>query len=98
MLVADYVYVVSTDDKFTHVRFTHKGHKFDARFTEDSTASHMIAEKGVTIEEYVAMNKSGINELIGDISKMTTEEIAEAVAYISQGGKTMFLDYEGKVE
>jgi hypothetical protein len=78
--------------KFATFPFEHKGINFVSKIAETCSYLPQIMMMG---EDFIAMNKSAINELMPMLQDLSTEEIIENLEVINFGGTEMFLELAG---
>jgi hypothetical protein len=72
--------------------FTHKGYQFISKIAETSLfLPQIIAMK----EDFIAMNKGAIDELMPDLEDMSWASIEKQVTVLNEGGTEMFLELVG---
>jgi hypothetical protein len=79
--------------KFATFPFTHKGINFVSKVAETSRFLPQIMMMG---EEFIAMNKGAVDEILEITDETTHEELVAMVAYINEGGTEMFLELAGE--
>ena len=78
--------------KFANFPFTHKGWEFNSKIAETCTYLPKIMMMG---EEFIAMNKGAIDELMPDLEDMSFASIEKQLVFINEGGTEMFLELKG---
>jgi hypothetical protein len=81
--------------QFAYFPFEHKGIQFVSKIAETCSYLPQIVNIG---EEFIAMNKGAIDELMPMLEDLSTEEILESLAVINEGGTEMFLELVGVAE
>ena len=76
--------------KFATFPFTHKGINFVSRVAETSRFLPQIMMMG---EEFIAMNKGAVDELIDLDNLSSLDELHTTLAHINDGGSEMFLEF-----
>ena len=74
--------------KFASFPFTHKGWEFISKVAETNRYLPQIMMMG---EDFIAMNKGAIDELMPMLQDLSLEEIQENLDVINFGGTEMFL-------
>jgi Tfp pilus assembly ATPase PilU len=83
---------MTNEIQFAIFPFEHKGINFVSKIAETSRyLPQIIALK----EDFIAMNKSAINDLMPMLEDLSTEEILENLEVINFGGTEMFLELAG---
>ncbi len=79
--------------KFATFPFTHKGINFVSKVAETNRHLLQIIAMG---DEFIAMNKGAVDELLPNLENSTHEELLSALEYINEGGTEMFLELAGE--
>lgn len=79
--------------KFASFPFTHKGYKFVSKIAETNRYLPQIMMMG---EDFIAMNKSAIDELMPDLEDLSWASIEKQLVFINEGGTEMFLQLVGE--
>ena len=78
--------------KFANFPFTHKGWEFNSKVAETCTYLPKIMMMG---EDFIAMNKSALDELMPDLEDMSWASIEKQITFLNDGGTEMFLELVG---
>lgn len=78
--------------KFAHFPFTYKGWEFNSKVAETDKYLPQIMLMG---EDFIEMNKAAIDSFMPDLEDMSWASIEKQLAFINQGGTTMFLELKG---
>lgn len=78
--------------KFANFPFTHKGWEFNSKIAETCKYLPQIMMMG---EEFIAMNKMAIDDLMPDLEDMSWASIEKQITFLNDGGTEMFLELKG---
>jgi hypothetical protein len=78
--------------KFAQFPFTHRGYNFVSKVAETNRYLPQIMMMG---EDFIAMNKGAIDELMPDIEDMSWASIEKQIYVMNEGGSEMFLELVG---
>jgi len=78
--------------KFAQFPFTHRGYSFVSKVAETNRYLPQIMMMG---EDFIAMNKGAIDELMPDIEDMSWASIEKQIYVMNEGGTEMFLEFAG---
>lgn len=78
--------------KFVTFPFTHKGINFVSKIAETSRFLPQIMMMG---DEFIAMNKTAVDEILTITDETTHSELVAMVEHINENGSEMFLELAG---
>lgn len=78
--------------KFAKFPFEHKGISFVSKVAENNRFLPQIMLMG---EDFIAMNKSAIDELMPNLEALSWAGIEKELTHINDGGTEMFLELVG---
>lgn len=75
--------------QFAKFPFTHKGIHFVSKVAE---TCHLLPRIMMMGEDFIAMNKSALDELMPSLATASLEEIQNILDILNEGGTEMFLE------